>query len=932
MRLPLASSFRLLLVALTLSLALSFSISFPVRASASTFELTGTILDESGAALKDATITLVHQDTGLTRSVTTSESGRYSFAALPPGAYSLTAHLAGYATSRFAGLRYFADTKPIFNIVLRTRDVQESMTFTGEAPLLNVSQSQVGLSVEERQLEELPLRRRDYLELATLEGSAREIAEGPPGEPIYGAPLLSLNGASAHYTAYQLDGFQNTRDEHGVALEDVSLDAVEEFRVVSGQFSAEYGRSLGGIVTATTRSGGNDFHGSLVALVRPGGWDAPDPLTHESTARDRQDVSLTFSGPIRREKTHFFADFEYRNQDEDAVVTAPFDDGRYRGVVTLPSDRTRALLKLSHRFDERHQLTLKGVFANQTSREGAGGFDVAANASDVRNDDAAVYGTLVSQLGAALSELRFGFARERFRATAGAPPLGAAVSDPLQGNIGSSTRLDRTDEDHAEFSETLSASSGSHDFTAGLSYLRIGSTSDLERYGDGVFFYPAAPDPVAAPALYWQSYDRSAGALSRSESHVQAFFQDDWQGSPYWTLNLGLRWEKESSVPDGNNFAPRFGFHWDATHDGRTSVRGGYGIYYSSVFSLVDTLERLYGPSRRSTVALSLDRSNVVPPDIAGRPANVYVEAPIYSPENRRSPYAQHASLGFEREWIESLSIAVDLSYIRGADLLLPSDLNAPAFFDYSDGATRSASEADATRPFGVPGAPIPPGATPALPDGLPFSGYRDLYLIASRGSSQFWGVRVRATKRYQSSFTLSAVYQWSRTENDGDDVRVGGSLPLDPARPEGEWGRSATDIPHSFLVNGVWDAPFGVRVAGILRARSGRPVDPLVGIDLDGDLRLRERAFTGAGRILARNSFRAPSSTSLDLSVGKIWELGETRRLEGRLDVLNVTNHLDPLQILSAYGASATPLPQFLQVVQADSPRQFQLSVRFAF
>ncbi len=925
MRVPLVFSCALLLLC------------FSHAATASTFELTGTILDESGNGLPGTTLTLVHPETGLTRTAISNDSGRYSFPSLPPGAYSLTVRLAGYATSRYAGLRYFADTKPIFNITLRTRDVQESMTFTGEAPLLNVSQSQVGLSVDERQLEELPLRHREYLELATLSGSAREITEGPPGAPLYGAPLLSLNGANAHYTAYQLDGFQNTRDEHGVVLTDVSIDAVEEFRVVSGQFSAEYGQSLGGIVTAATRSGGNDFHGSLLALVRPGGWDASDPLTGENTALGRQELSFTFSGPFRREKTLFFAGFDYRNQNQDDVVTAPFDGGRYRGVVSLPSDRTRAILKVSHIFNPRHQLSVKGVFANQTSREGVGGFDIAANAMDIRNDDAAITGTLVSELGPTLSELRVGFARETFRGEAGPPPLGPVVRDPLQGYIGNSTRLERADEDHAEISETLSFSSGSHDFTTGFSYVHIGSTSDLQRYTDGVFLEPPGLDGGAGPSLYWQSVDRNpgAGALSRGESHVQAFFQDDWQWSPFWTFNVGLRWEKESSVPDGNNFAPRLGFHWDATHDGRTSIRGGYGVYYSSVFSLVDTLEQLYGASRLSVVAVSLDPSfstgSTTLAPISGQASNVYLEAPTYSPSSRRSPYAQHASVGFEREWFESLSIAVDLSYIRGSDLLLPTDLNAPAFFDYASSGTRAPASADATRPFGVPGASIPPGTVAELPDGYPFSGYRDLYLLASRGSSRYWDLRVHATKRYSSTFTLQAIYQWSRTRNDGDDFRVTESLPLDPSQPEREWGRSATDIPRSFVLNGVWDAPFGLRLSGIVRARSGRPIDPQVGVDLDGDLKLRERAAVG-GTILERNSFRAPSSASVDVSVSRIWDLGETRRLEAGLDIFNLTNHLDPLQILPTYGPGPVPLPEFLQVVQADSPRQFQLSVRFTF
>ncbi len=853
--------------------------------AASTFELSGTVLDESGLGLSGAVLTLVDQSTGLTRTATTGDTGRYSFPGLPPGIYSLEARLSGYATPRYAGLRYFADTKPIFNITLLPREVQESMTFTGEAPLLNVSQSQVGLSVEERQLEELPLSRRDYLELGPLDGSARE--------PVEGAGL-SIDGANPYYTAYQLDGFQNTRDQHGVVLVDVGIDAVEEFRVVSGPFEAELGGSLSGIVSAATKAGGNDWHGSLSAFFRPGGWDARDPLTSENTALDRQNLEVTLSGPLVDEKTFFFAGVEYGNQDEDVVVTAPYDDGRFQGLYRLPSDRLRSLLKLSHLFGSRHQLTVKAIFSQESALSGVGGYDVFENRLDTENDDVAVSGTLASSIGSAHSELRLGFVSERFRATAGPPPLGAAIRDPLAGNIGSPARFERADEDHVEISEILSLPAGTHSVKTGFSFLRIESASELERFGDGLVFVPSV---ARAPMVYWESTG-TGGSLERGESHFQAFVQDDWPLSPYVTLNLGVRWEKETSVSDNDNFAPRFGLHWDATGDGRTSVHGGYGIFYSSVLSIVDTLERLYGTSGVGVVA-SADGA-------AGTVAN------FYAPGDRRSPAAQQWSVGFEREWVPSLSVALDVDHIRGSDLLLPVDGNAPSFFDYTASGSRSSAAADLTRPFGV-------------------SDYRDLYLTGSGGSSRFWGVRVRATKRYQTSFTLQAVYQWSRTTNDGDDYRIEESLPLDPGRPDLEWGRSAFDIPHSFVASGVWDAPLGLRFSAIARARSGRPLDPRVEADLDGDLKLRERGFA-SGRILERNSFRAGSVAALDVSVGKTWELQETRRLAVALDVFNLSNRLNPLQVLETYGASEMPLPAFSQVVQAGPPRQFQLSFRFLF
>lgn len=581
--------------------------------TASTFDLSGTVLDESGLGLSGAVLTIVEQSTGLTRTVTTSDAGRYSFPGLPPGVYSLEARRSGYATPRYAGLKYYADTKPIFNITLLPRAVQESMTFTGEAPLLNVSQSQVGLSIEERQLEELPLSRRDYLELASLEGSAREAGEGAG---------VSIDGANPYYTAYELDGFQNTRDQHGVVLVDAGIDSIEEFRVVSGGFEAERGGSLSGVVTAATRAGGNDWHGSFSAFFRPGAWDARDPLTSEDTSLDRQNLAFTLSGPLVEEKTFLFAGLEYWHQDEKVVVTAPFGGGRFRGLYELPSDRLRSLLKLSHFFDSDHQLAVKAHFSQESALQGVGGYDVFENGRDTENDDVSISGTLTSAIGSTQSDLRVGFASERFRATAGPLPLGAAIRDPLLGNIGSPTRFERADEDHFEIGDVVSLTAGTHSLKTGFRFLRIESTSELERFVDGLLFVPAVEE---APLVTWES-SGTISPLERGESHIGLFLQDDWPISPYVTLNLGLRWEKETSVPDNDNFAPRIGVLWDATGDGRTSVRGGYGIFYGSVVSIVDSLERLYGPSGLGVVA---------------RADGAFGSAPsFYAPEDRRSPKA----------------------------------------------------------------------------------------------------------------------------------------------------------------------------------------------------------------------------------------------------------------------------------------------------
>ncbi len=364
-------------------------------------------------------------------------------------------------------------------------------------------------------------------------------------------------------------------------------------------------------------------------------------------------------------------------------------------------------------------------------------------------------------------------------------------------------------------------------------------------------------------------------------------------------------------------------------------VRGGFGVFTSYLFSAIESFELFQGPTGFWVSAFTPEdplfpEASHLPQDPMP-PGNIYLSAPDYSPENRRSPQAQHFTLGVERELVPSISLALDATHIRAYDLILPLDVNAPSAFDYSTGQVRSGTEADASRPFGVPGRPIAPGETGLVTRPFPFGGYRDLYLLSSDGSSRYWGVKANLTWRAEE-LTLQAVYTWSRARNNGDDFRPENSLPLDPGDLAAEWGPSATDIPHVLVVNGVWDAPFDLRIAGFLRARSGRTVDPRVGEDLDGDRKTRERSFAD-GRILPRNSFRADAFATADFSIAKIFELGEGRRLEGRFDVFNITNRLNPDQVLDSYGRDADhPLASFLAVVSAEPPRQFQISVRFRF
>ena len=278
----------------------------------------------------------------------------------------MSAELSGFGTQRRSALRFQANTKPILNLTLSVGGVAETVTVVGDQQLLDTGQAMVALRVTTEQIQELPLVGRDVLDLALMGAGVSEVATGAPA----GATSQTISGTYSRYTAYQLDGFGNTRDQHGVQKADVSLDAISEFSVLTNQFSAEYGQSMSGIVSVITKSGTNDFSGSGFLFVRPGAWDARDRLTGRRAPYDRQDTGFTFGGPIAKDRTHFFTNLEYRNEDDQAIVTATLDGGQFQGTFPIGSERLRILSKVDHRFSERHMITASFIYGDETGRSG----------------------------------------------------------------------------------------------------------------------------------------------------------------------------------------------------------------------------------------------------------------------------------------------------------------------------------------------------------------------------------------------------------------------------------------------------------------------------------------------------------------------------------------------------------------------------------
>jgi hypothetical protein len=922
----------------------------PVAAQVSTFDLSGTVTDAQGGVLPGVNVTVRNEETGSTRSAVTDAAGLYYFAALPPqGSWEIAAELSGFGTQRRSALRFQANTKPVVNLVMSVGSVAETVTVVGQQQLLDTGQAMVALRVTTEQIRELPLVGRDFLDLALMGAGVSDVASGAPA----GATAQTISGTYSRYTAYQLDGFGNTRDQHGVQKADVSIDAISEFSVLTNQFSAEYGQSMSGIVSVITKSGTNQFSGSGFLFVRPGAWDARDRLTGRIAPYDRQDTGFTFGGPIVKDRTHFFTNLEYRNEDDQSIVTATLGNGQYQGVFPIGSERLRFLSKVNHRFNDKNQVSLSFIFGNETGRNGIGNNTVGENPVVNLNNDRTVQGSYTLLLSdRTVNELKLAYSTEDYsseRQATSLTPTGVGLTYPGQGTIPGYS-LQTAPDKGLQIADSLTQTRGRHTVKVGGSANSASPGGVLFQNLQGTYtFAPAAPfpydasNPASYPVQYSQGFFGEGGSseLQLDEWHLALFAQDDWKPRPNLTLNFGVRYQVETSVPDHNNVAPRFGFAWDPSGDSKSVVRGGFGIFHSQVFSAVDAFESYNNVNGFRTAtfapgdALFPQYPNILPgpalpPGVATPPGVAYLEAPDYAPTKRLSPESRNFTLGYERQVWGGMSASVDLSHNLGHFLIVPTDLNAPSYFDYSTGLRRTPQQGDAARPFGVPGRPIPVGAFDFLPNGYPNSGYLNLYLLESSGDSKYTALRFAFERRFVNNFSLQGNYIWSRVTNNGDDFRQANSLPLNPNDREAERSRGATDIPHSFSVNGIYRMPWDLQVAWIVRARSGATVDPRVGQDLDGNRDTRERPAIN-GVIMERNSFRRPAYANADLSIVKRVAVGPTR-LEGRFEVFNVTNRLNVDGVNNVWGVNQTPLPLFMTATSASPPRRFQVSFRVTF
>ena len=287
--------------------------------------IAGTVKDQSGAVLPGATVTVLHTETGQSRTAVSGSKGEFRFPALAIGNYEVKSELTGFQTAVRKGMTLSVGQDAVVDLTLGVGNVTEQVTVTGEAPVLETTTATVSGLVDPNQMREIPLNARSFTDLVPLQTGAVFVDAGSSSATNGFGRKLSITGSRPESNVFLLDGadMNDASNSAGSAAETVAgVETVREFRIITNAYDTEYGRHTGGVISAITKSGTNQFHGSLFEFLRNNDLDARNFFDGASTAPfKRNQFGGSFGGPIRKDKTFFFGSYEGLRQRRGYPLT-----------------------------------------------------------------------------------------------------------------------------------------------------------------------------------------------------------------------------------------------------------------------------------------------------------------------------------------------------------------------------------------------------------------------------------------------------------------------------------------------------------------------------------------------------------------------------------------------------------------------------------
>ncbi len=943
-----ASAFALALTASTLCQA---------QQSITSGSIAGFVFDPQHAAVPRATVHALNTGTNATADIQADDRGRFRFPLLSPGDYLLRADANGFSPAEYRihvepGGAYQLDCDLHLGRLNTTADV------TSEPPTVESARSEIAETVQTAEAEQLPYNGRNYLDLALLlpgvsqtnTASAQVFAE--TSEVI--GQGYSVNSQRNFSNSFVVDGLSANDDAAGLAGNVFGLDTVAEFQVVTSGGQAEFGRALGGYFSVVTRAGTSALHGSAYGFLRNQRLNAANPLSHSTLPLTQGQFGGSIGGPVVRDRTFFFSNYEGRRLTTDGIITiAPTSAAvvnarlaaiEYQGPLLAVGTGATTLYpttthtdtvfgRVDHRASTRDMVTLRYSLyrLNAVNARGVGGLSTVSNGTAVSdtNNTVAVSNvlTITPHL---LSESRAQVTYDDLNA----PPndsVGPTVSIAgvaTFGRFSSSPTARRNIVGEAV--ENLVLQRGPHALKAGADFLFNATTITFPMQSRGSYSF-ASLAAFLAGTYNTQGYTQTFGASTAAihNPNLGVYLQDEWRATQRLTVNLGARYDVES-VPtvaaDTNNVAPRIGIAFAPARSGGTVLRASFGLFYDRValrplanalLSANNTAN--YGQAVLASYTFSPGQagSPVFPAIAAAPPAGALLNFTLFDP-HLPSAAAVQAGAEVEQALGARASLGVSYQHVHGSHLVASINRNI---------------NPDGTRP------------NPAYGNAKQYMGVAD---------SQYDGLAVSLVQRPVAWGNLRVSYTWSKALDDVGEFFFSG--PVNNFRIADDRARSDDDQRHRVSFDATVHTPspsghdlssallHGWQLGGILQYTSRLPFNVTSGVTSLQGTSLRPclaGTLTAAcreaqsGSLLPRNTGVGFDFFTLNARLSRTFVLHERLSLEAMGESFNALNHRNDMVPNGTFGSGVyptAPSATFGQATAVGDPRTEQLALRLRF
>jgi Carboxypeptidase regulatory-like domain len=979
-------------------LSVCFIIPAPVRAQVAGATLSGTVTDASGAVIPNAQITIKNVATGVAATIPTNADGLYTAPNLLPGTYDVKVSASGFQTHVQSGITLTVGAQQVLNVTMQVGQTTQTVEVTGQAAAVQLATSALSANVNSTTVRELPLNGRDWASLATLQPGVAQVRTQElitqVGSQARGlGTQMSIDGNRPTQNSYRLNGIiindYSNAGPGSVLGANLGVDAIQEFTVLTNNYSAEYGYTSGGVINAITRSGTNQFHGSVFEFLRNSSLDAANFFDNYSGLTKspfrRNQFGGSAGGPIKKDKVFIFGSYEGLRQEKGiSTVSKTLSPAARSGILCCDTSGNTFTVPVNaeiQKFFTFYPLPNAGLIGSTKSPNTgnyafSGAQTVPENYYTTRGDvklsdkdslNASWYydhssfskpdnlnqvldGFIVMRQGASLEEthvfspglvdtVRLGFNRSTGTGESTLSAINPAAADPSFGMFPGFFAPRITAPGLTTFTGGLRGQSVQNytgqNFQIYDDALHTVGTHSL-KFGGMLIFYQAnlyAPFVEDGTSTFKSLSDllqnipfKASGppniaAITPHNNRtkiIAGYIEDDWKARPGLTLNLGLRYEMETipsevqdkianlptiltnpsgctiascpalskvyftSNPTTKNFEPRIGFSWDPFHDGKTAIRGGFGVFdalplpYELVINNAQTSP--YHVSATVTNPGQGTFPHGIPPLLVNPPDST--QSWNYVEQNLKRNYVYQWNFNIQRQISTNTSITLAYAGSRGIhnpfqtdelNTVFPYATPAGYLFPNPIGSGCLPGPPDCSGTDAVLGLPASFSANPTgvLPGLLINPNVAEIQSTIWQSKSWYNSFQAEVDKRMSHGVQMQASFTWSKTMDTTSGSFAGDNFAGDLTPTIPWWnlslikGLSDFNVGRNLVINGLWNVPTpkslvgpagwiarGWQLGGILSLSDGVPVWPLDGIEGDPAGQLNSEPMTIPDRV----------------------------------------------------------------------------------